>query len=82
MFPHRWIADRNNLNEELLRFVLANEMRCNVLWVLILVGCFVESNGPVVIAHRGASGYAVEHTEAAKAMAHAQGADYRTRRRS
>jgi glycerophosphoryl diester phosphodiesterase len=31
---------------------------------------------PLVIAHRGASGYAVEHTEAAKVLAHAQGADY------
>ncbi len=36
----------------------------------------IESYQPIVIAHRGASGYAVEHTEAAKAMAHAQGADY------
>lgn len=35
-----------------------------------------EAPTPIVIAHRGASGYAVEHTEAAKAMAHAQGADY------
>jgi len=31
---------------------------------------------PSVIAHRGASGYAIEHTEAAKAMAFAQGADF------
>ena len=30
----------------------------------------------VVIAHRGASGYLPEHTLPAKAMAHAQGADY------
>ena len=29
-----------------------------------------------VIAHRGASGYLPEHTLAAKAMAHAMGADY------
>jgi glycerophosphoryl diester phosphodiesterase len=36
----------------------------------------VNADGPIVIAHRGASGYAVEHTEAAKAMAHAQNADY------
>lgn len=34
------------------------------------------SNRPVVIAHRGASGYVPEHTYAAKAMAHAQGADF------
>ena len=31
---------------------------------------------PVVIAHRGASGYCVEHSEAAKALAHAQPADF------
>jgi len=31
---------------------------------------------PVVIAHRGASGYLPEHTLAAKAVAHAQGADF------
>ncbi len=30
----------------------------------------------IVIAHRGASGYLPEHTLAAKAVAHAQGADY------
>lgn len=34
-----------------------------------------EAN-PVVIAHRGASGYLPEHTLEAKAMAHAMGADY------
>jgi len=31
---------------------------------------------PIIIAHRGASGYLPEHTLAAKAMAHAMGADY------
>lgn len=31
---------------------------------------------PIVIAHRGASGYLPEHTLAAKALAHAMGADY------
>lgn len=31
---------------------------------------------PIVIAHRGASAYLPEHTLAAKAMAHAMGADY------
>jgi glycerophosphoryl diester phosphodiesterase len=31
---------------------------------------------PIVIAHRGASGYLPEHTIAAKVLAHAQGADY------
>ncbi len=33
-------------------------------------------SGKIVIAHRGASGYLPEHTLAAKAMAHAMGADY------
>ena len=31
---------------------------------------------PLVIAHRGASGYLPEHTLAAKALAHRMGADY------
>ena len=35
-----------------------------------------EPARPLVIAHRGASGYLPEHTLAAKAMAHGQGADY------
>lgn len=35
----------------------------------------VESK-PIVIAHRGASGYLPEHTEGAKVLAIAQGADY------
>jgi len=47
-----------------------------MLWVLTLMCCFVDSGRPILIAHRGASGYAIEHTEAAKAIAHAQGADY------
>lgn len=38
---------------------------------------FAESSAqPLVIAHRGASGYLPEHTIAAKAYAHALGADY------
>lgn len=52
-----------------------------LLLVLTLVGCAVVSgeaktDEPLVIAHRGASGYLPEHTLAAKAMAYAQGADY------
>jgi glycerophosphoryl diester phosphodiesterase len=34
------------------------------------------ADGPIVIAHRGASGYLPEHTLAAKAMALSMGADY------
>ena len=36
----------------------------------------LQTNKKLVIAHRGASGYLPEHTLAAKAMAHAQLADY------
>ena len=35
-----------------------------------------QPSRPIVIAHRGASGYLPEHTLAAKAVAHAQGADF------
>ncbi|MSU25526.1 MAG: glycerophosphodiester phosphodiesterase [Opitutus sp.] len=49
----------------------------------ILVSCllaasaaFAADNRPLVIAHRGASGYLPEHTLAAKAYAHALGADF------
>ncbi|MGQ9850677.1 MAG: glycerophosphodiester phosphodiesterase [Aggregatilineaceae bacterium] len=35
-----------------------------------------EDNRPMIIAHRGASGYLPEHTLPAKAMAYAMGADY------
>ncbi len=37
---------------------------------------FSAENRPLVIAHRGASGYLPEHTLEAKAYAHALGADY------
>jgi len=36
----------------------------------------VNSHRPIVIAHRGASGYLPEHTLASKALAHAMGADF------
>lgn len=35
-----------------------------------------EKTAPIVIAHRGASGYLPEHTLEAKAMAHAMGAEF------
>ena len=37
---------------------------------------FPDPGRPIVIAHRGACAYLPEHTLAAKAMAHAMGADY------
>lgn len=36
----------------------------------------MNTTPPIVIAHRGASGYLPEHTLAAKALAHGMGADY------
>ncbi len=46
--------------------------------VPVLLGCtaFAQQPKPLVIAHRGASGYLPEHTREAKAMAHAFGADF------
>ncbi|MBT4523211.1 MAG: glycerophosphodiester phosphodiesterase [Halieaceae bacterium] len=35
-----------------------------------------KARDPIIIAHRGACGYLPEHTLAAKALAHAMGADY------
>ncbi|MDG2412342.1 MAG: glycerophosphodiester phosphodiesterase [Halioglobus sp.] len=36
----------------------------------------MKTSRPIIIAHRGASGYLPEHTLAAKAVAHTMGADY------
>ncbi len=57
-------------------------MKCTLptqLILLALIGCTFSMSlkaQPLVIAHRGASGYLPEHTLAAKALAHAMGADY------
>lgn len=51
----------------------------NVIATLLLttsIAATAASSSPVVIAHRGASGYLPEHSLPAKAMAYAQGADY------
>ncbi len=46
-------------------------------WLALLALPAIEAAAaPLVIAHRGASAYLPEHTLAAKALAHAQGADY------
>lgn len=45
--------------------------------LLFALSCeMVNAETPIVIAHRGASGYLPEHTLAAKALAHGMGADY------
>lgn len=41
-----------------------------------MVPAVSQADSPIVIAHRGASGYLPEHTLPAKAMAYAQGAHY------
>lgn len=51
----------------------------NVIATLLLsttLAAAAASTAPIVIAHRGASGYLPEHSLPAKAMAYAQGADY------
>lgn len=47
-----------------------------LLLAVMTTSSAAQSAGPVVIAHRGASGYLPEHTLVAKAYAHAAGADY------
>jgi glycerophosphoryl diester phosphodiesterase len=44
--------------------------------LLALGGLAAAEPRPLIIAHRGASGYLPEHTLAAKALAYGQGADY------
>ena len=48
----------------------------SLLVLLIGSGIMQAADRPLVIAHRGASGYLPEHTLAAKAAAFAMGADY------
>lgn len=47
-----------------------------VIRLLFSLVAVAASADPLVIAHRGASGYLPEHTLAAKVLAHAQGADF------
>lgn len=56
----------------------ATPWRAGVLALLLLTAqaAMTEPRGPLVIAHRGASGYLPEHTLAAKALAHGMGADF------
>ena len=44
--------------------------------LLLTASATVSTANPIVIAHRGASGYLPEHTLEAKTLAHAMGADY------
>ena len=44
--------------------------------LFLILWAAVSAADPLIIAHRGASGYLPEHTLAAHAMAYAQGADY------
>ena len=48
-------------------------MRTSIIFIILTLNALA---GPVIIAHRGASGELPEHTLAAKAAAHAQGAHY------
>ncbi|MEQ1824993.1 MAG: glycerophosphodiester phosphodiesterase family protein [Pirellula sp.] len=64
--------------------VRVHSVVCNLIFAVCgsvpsycsVVSAQSKNASTVVIAHRGASGYAVEHTEAAKAMAFAQGAHF------
>jgi len=50
--------------------------RLLALLLLSLGGLAAAETRPLIIAHRGASGYLPEHTLAAKALAYGQGADF------
>ncbi|GBU13339.1 periplasmic glycerophosphodiester phosphodiesterase [Enterobacterales bacterium] len=56
--------------------LFANVLKSSLLASLIAASCYASAAEPVVIAHRGASGYLPEHTLPAKAMAYAQGANF------
>ena len=47
-------------------------MKHILLYFALFLPLLGRESPPIVIAHRGASGYLPEHTLAAKAMAHAQ----------
>ena len=49
---------------------------CVMLSAVLAASAIAGSGQPIVIAHRGASGYLPEHTLPAKALAFAMGADY------
>ena len=51
-------------------------MKHILLYFALFLPLLGRESPPIVIAHRGASGYLPEHTLAAKAMAHAQGAEF------
>ena len=51
-------------------------MKTFVTFVMIAATAIAQESKPLVIAHRGASGYLPEHTLAAKVYAHALGADF------
>jgi glycerophosphoryl diester phosphodiesterase len=52
-------------------------LRAPLLALLLALGGLAAAEPrPLIIAHRGASGYLPEHTLAAKALAYGQGADY------
>lgn len=51
-------------------------MKLLCLLPFLTLTTMAQETSPIIIAHRGASGYLPEHTLEAKAMAHAQGAHY------
>ena len=51
-------------------------MKPLILFTLISLTAMAQPAKPIIIAHRGASGYLPEHTLEAKAMAHAMGASF------
>lgn len=59
-----------------MRNVFTHVLKSSLLAGLMATSCYTSAAEPIVIAHRGASGYLPEHTLPAKAMAYAQGANF------
>lgn len=59
-----------------MRNVFTHVLKSSLLAGVMATSCYTSAAEPIVIAHRGASGYLPEHTLPAKAMAYAQGANF------
>jgi glycerophosphoryl diester phosphodiesterase len=55
---------------------MISQVRTVIVMAILLPSAICLADKPIVIAHRGASGYLPEHTLEAKTLAHAMGADF------
>ena len=76
----KYVPAKRGASHAISKSMTSQIRRLPPLTVLLMGSVLLDSAGaadrPIIIAHRGASGYLPEHTLAAKAMAYAMGADY------